>query len=42
MFDYTAIADRLTAVSWSNNIDPTGVVKPVYGSLTSPLTTKAI
>ena len=28
-FDYTAIADRLLTVSWSNNSHPTGVVKPV-------------
>ena len=26
-FDYTTIADRLRTVSWSNNSDPTGVVK---------------
>ena len=29
--DYTTIADRLRAVSWSNNSYPTGMVKPVYG-----------
>ena len=29
LFDYTMIADRLRAVSWSNNSHPTGVVKPV-------------
>ena len=28
-FDCTTIADRLRMVSWSNDIQPTGVVKPV-------------
>ena len=41
-FDYTTIADRLRTVSWSNNSHPTGVVKPVYGYQTFPLTTKAV
>ena len=41
-FDYTTIADRLRTVSWSNNSHPTGVVKPVYGYPTFPLTTKAM
>ena len=40
-FDYTTIADRLMAVSWSDNSNPTGVVKPVYGYPTFPLTAKA-
>ena len=39
-FDYTTIADRLRAVSWSNNSHPTGVVKPVYERSTFPLTAK--
>ena len=30
-FDYTAVADRLWTVSWSNNGHPTGVVNLVYG-----------
>ena len=30
-FDYTAVADRLRAVSWSNYGHPTGVVYLVYG-----------
>ena len=29
-FDYTTITDRLRTVSWSNNTQTTGVVKPVY------------
>ena len=37
-FDYTAIADRLRTVRWSNNCHPTGVVKLVYGYPTLPLT----
>ena len=41
-FDYTTIADRLRTVSWGNNSNPTGVVKPVYGIPTFPLTTKAV
>ena len=39
-FDYTTIADRLRTVSWDNDSHPTGVVKPVYGIPTSPLTAK--
>ena len=31
-FDYTAVVDRLTTVSWSNYSHQTDVVKPVYGS----------
>ena len=30
-FDYTAIADRLMTVSWSNYGHPTGVVNLVFG-----------
>ena len=30
-FDYTAVADRLKMVSWSNYDHPTGVVNLVYG-----------
>ena len=40
--DYTTIADRLRTVSWSNNSHPTGVVKPVYGRPTFPLTATAV
>ena len=29
-FDYTAVADRLRTVSWSNYSHPTGVVNLVY------------
>ena len=41
-FDYTTIADRLTTVSWGNDIHPTVVVRPVYGIPTFPLTAKAV
>ena len=41
-FDYTTIADRLRTVSLSNDSNPTGVVKPVYGIRTFPKTTKAV
>ena len=41
-FDYTTIADRLRTVSWGNDSHPTGVVKPVYGIQTFPLTAKAV
>ena len=41
-FDCTTIADRLRTVSWSNNSQPTGVVKEVYGYSTFLLTTKAV
>ena len=41
-FDYTTIADRLRTVSLGNDSNPTGVVKPVYGIQTFPLTTKAV
>ena len=30
-FDYTAVEDRLSTVSWSNYSHPTGVVNMVYG-----------
>ena len=41
-FDYTTIADWLRTVSWSNDGHPTGVVKPVYGIPTFPLTAKPV
>ena len=41
-FDYTAIADRLRTVSWSNYSHQTGMVKPVYERPTFPLTTTAM
>ena len=41
-FDYTTIADRLGTISWGNDSHPTGVVKPVYGISTFPLTEKAV
>ena len=37
-FDYTTIADRLRRVSWSKKSYPIGVVKPVHGYPTFPLT----
>ena len=36
-FDFTAVADRLRTVSWSNYGHPTGVVNRFTGQ-TSPLT----
>ena len=39
-FDYTTTADRLRTVSWGNDSNLTGVVKPVYGIPTFPRTTK--
>ena len=36
------IVDRLMAVNWSNKSHPTGVVKPVYGIQTFPLTAKVV
>ena len=42
IFDYTTIADRIRTVSWGNDSHLTGVVKPVYGNPTFPLTTKAV
>ena len=41
-FDYTTIADRLRTVNWGNDSHPAGVVKPVYGIPTFPLTAKAV
>ena len=41
-FDYTTIAYRLRTVTWGNDSHPTGVVKPVYGIPTFPLTAKAV
>ena len=41
-FDYKTMADRLRMTSWSNDSYLTGVVKPVYGIPTFPLTTKAV
>ena len=39
-FEYRTIADRLRTVSWSNDSWLTGVVKPVYGIPSFPLTPK--
>ena len=41
-FDYTTIADWLKTVSLGNDSHPTGVVKPVYGIPTFPLTANAV
>ena len=41
-FDYTTIADRLRTISWSDDSSLNCVVKPVYGTPTFPLTTKAV
>ena len=41
-FDYTTIADQLRTVSWSNDSHQSGVVKPVYGIPTFPLSAKAV
>ena len=41
-FDYTTIVDRLRTVSFSNDSQPTGVVKPVYVIPTFQLSTKAV
>ena len=38
MFDYSALEDQLSTVSWSNDSHPTGVVKPVNGIQTFPPT----
>ena len=35
------IADRRSTASWNNDSQPTGVIKPVYGIPTLPLTAKA-
>ena len=40
--DYTTIADRLRTVNWGNDSHPTGVIKPVYGIPTFPLTAEAV
>ena len=43
MFDYTAFADRLRTVSWSNCGHPTGVVNLVYGpNLPTPRNSRVI
>ena len=41
-FDYTTIADRLRTVSSGNDSHQTGVIKPVNGIRTFPLTAKAV
>ena len=42
-FDYTAGADLLRTVSWSNNGHPTGVVNLVYGpNLPTPRNSRVI
>ena len=41
-FDYKTTADRLWNVSCGNDSHPTGVVKPLYGIPTFPLTAKAV
>ena len=41
-FDYTMIADRLRTISWGKDSHLSGVVIPVYGSQTFPLTAKAV
>ena len=41
-FDYTTIADRLVGRSVGVTSHPTGVVKPVDGYPTFPLTAKAV
>ena len=38
----TSITQRLRTVSWSNDSQPTGVVKQVYGIPTFPLTAKVM
>ena len=38
----TTIANQPQTVSWSNNSHPTGMVKPVYGYPTFPLTTTTV
>ena len=40
-FNYTTISDWLRTVNWSYNY-PTGVVKPIYGYQTFPLTATAV
>ena len=42
-FDYTAVADRLRTVSWSNYGHPTGVFNLVYGpNLPTPRNSRVI
>ena len=42
-FDYTAVANRLRTVSWSNYGHPTGVVNLVYGpNLPTPRNSRVI
>ena len=41
-FDYTTIADRLRTVSWDNDSNPIGVVKPTNGIPTFPLTATVV
>ena len=41
-FDYTTIADRPRTDRWGNDSHPTGVIEPVYGIPTIPLTAKAV
>ena len=41
-FDYKMIADRLRTVSWSSKSHQTGMVKPVSGIPTFPLTATAM
>ena len=41
-FDYTTVADRLRTFSWSNNSNPTGVVKPVSNKTRNQTTTTYI
>ena len=41
-FDYTTIAERLRTVNSANDNHQTGVVKPMYGIPTFPLTTTAV
>ena len=42
-FDYTAVADRLRTVSWSNYGYPTGVINLVYGpNLPTPRNSRVI
>ena len=42
-FDYTAVADRLRTVNWSNYSHPTGVVNLVYGpNLLTPHNSRVI
>ena len=40
--DYTTISDQFRTIIWGNDSHPTGVVKPVNGIPTFPLTTKAV